>query len=201
MNLRLILWEALVEAYDNFYSLMLINVLWFLVTLPLVTAPAAAAGLYYSTNHLAHHGSFSWRIFFEGFRKHFWLGWRWALVNLFVLVVLAANFIFYGGFEGDWTTLARGGVIWLVILWLLLQLYTFPLLLEQVDRRMLVAVRNSVVLYIKSPGLSLGLIVLFILIAVLSSILWIPWIIISVSLITFLTQKVMLAVLETVPSK
>lgn len=196
-----ILKEAFIEAYDNFYSLMMINVLWFLVTLLLITAPAAAAGLYYSTNQLVHHGSVSWKTFMEGFRKHFWLGCRWALVNLFVLATLVANFIFYAGFEGDWTALVQGVVVWLAILWLLLQLYTFPLLLEQVDRRMLVAVRNSAVLYIKSPGLSLGLIALFILIAALSSVLLIPWIIISVSLITFLTQKVMIAVLETVSSE
>jgi hypothetical protein len=50
----------------------------------------------------------------------------------------------------------QGLFVGLLILWILLNIYTFPLLLEQSDRRLVVALRNSLVIYIRRPLFGLG---------------------------------------------
>lgn len=190
--------EALADAYYDSISLIAINLLWFLLTLPLVTAPPAAAGLYYATNRLAHRRSANWRTFFEGFRVHFWLGWRWALANLLVLAVLGVNVWFYGRMGWDWGNWIQSVFLGLSILWGLLQIYTFPLLLEQRDRRVLVAVRNSAVLYLRRPLFSVGLALVVMLLIGLSTWLLPPcWLFFTASLSAFLANRGTIVLIET----
>jgi uncharacterized membrane protein YesL len=180
--------QALLEAYDDFARLVVFNLLWLLLSLPLVTAPPAAAGLYHATRELALRRPVDWHTFFEGFRQHFWLSWRWGLPNLLVAGVLGFNAWFYGQLQQPWTPLVQGALLGLFVLWLLLQLYTFPLLLAQQDRRLRVALRNSLVLYLKYPGFSLVLVGFTALLAALSTLLQLPWALISASLLAYVTH-------------
>lgn len=182
--------DALVDAYYDFLPLVTTNLLWFVLTLPLVTAPPATAGLYHVTNRLAHHESASWRTFFEGFRSGFWLGWRWALANLLALTTLAGHFWFYGRIGSPWSRWVQGVLLGLAVLWALLQTYTFPLLLEQEDQRMLTALRNSVVLFGKYPVISLELALLVLLLIVVSTLFLQPsWLLATASLSAYLTNR------------
>jgi hypothetical protein len=182
--------DALIDAYYDAVPLVTTNVLWFVLTLPLVTAPPAAAGLYYVTNRLAHRRTASWRTFFEGFRLHFWLGWRWALTNFLTLVVLSGNFWFYGRMGAGWSTWVQGFLLGLAILWGLLQVYTFPLLLEQEDCRILTALRNSAVLFIKYPVISLELALSVMLLLVVSTLFLQPsWLLATASLCAYLANR------------
>jgi uncharacterized membrane protein YesL len=182
--------DALVDAYYDAIPLVTTNLLWFVLTLPLITAPPAAAGLYYVTNRLAHRRSASWRTFFEGFRSAFWLGWRWALTNLLALAVLGGSYWLYGRIGAGWSGWVQGLLLGLAVLWGLLQTYTFPLLLEQDDRRMLTALRNSVVLFVKYPVTSLGLALLVALLIVVSTLLLPPsWLLATASLGAYLANR------------
>lgn len=190
--------EALADAYYDSIPLITINLLWCLLTLPPITAPPAAAGLYYATNRLAHRRSANWRTFFEGFRAHFWLGWRWVLTNLLVLAVLLGDAWFYGRMGWGWGEWVQGFFVGLAILWGLLQIYTFPLLLEQQERRMLVAVRNSAVLYLRRPLFSIGLALVVILLIGLSTCLLPPcWLFFTASLSAFLANRGTIVLIES----
>ena len=192
-----LIWEWLVEAYDSFWNLVVFNVLWALLTVLIIPAVPAAAGLYYATNELAHQHPVNWRTFFEGIRAHFWLGWRWGLMNLAVLIVLAVNFRFYGRLPAGWAGWAQGFVLGLAGLWGLLQIYSFPLLLEQTDRRLLIALRNSVVLLVRRPGLTLGLILFLAALIALSTLLLPPvWLFLTASLSAFLTNRSTIYLIE-----
>jgi hypothetical protein len=180
----------LVDAYYDAIPLVTTNLLWFALTLPLITAPPAAAGLYYATNRLAHRRSANWRTFFEGFRSAFWLGWRWALTNLLVLMAVAGSTWLYGRIGAAWSDWLQGLLLGLAVLWLLLQTYTFPLLLEQEDQRMVTAVRNSMVLFIRYPVTSLGLALLLVLLIVVSTLLLPPsWPLVSASLGAYVANR------------
>jgi hypothetical protein len=182
--------DALVDAYYDAIPLITTNLLWFALTLPLITAPPAAAGLYYVTNRLAHRRSAGWRTFFEGFRSAFWLAWRWALTNLLALAMLGGSTWLYGKMGAAWSSWAQGLLLGLAVLWGLLQTYTFPLLLEQEDRRMVTAVRNSIVLFIRYPVTSLGLAFLIVLLMVVSTLLLPPsWLLVTASLGTYLANR------------
>lgn len=195
------IWESLVETYYNFSELAITNLLWLVFTIPLVTAAPAAAGLYYATNQLAHQNLVTWRTFFAGFRTHFWLGWRWGLSNLLVLTVLGVNFWFYGQVQTSWADWVRGICLGLMGLWSLLQLYTFPLLLEQEDRRMRTAVRNSLVFFIRRPGFSISLSLFLVLAAVVSTLLLQPfWLLLTASLCAYLANRAAIYLIKDLQS-
>jgi uncharacterized membrane protein YesL len=193
-----VIWEGLQDAFDSMAELVIVNFLWVLLTIPVLTAPASLAGAYYMTNLLAHRKPVTWRTFFEGFRQFFWLSWGWALSNLLVAFVIYSNYVFYRRFNGSWVAYVQGIVLGLGILWLVLQMYVFPLLIEQEDRRLRIALRNSFILLVSNPGLALVLIVFLLIVAGLSVILQVPWLIITVSLSTFLVNWCVLHVLEAV---
>ena len=194
-----LIWNTLVEAYYNMAELVVLNLLWLLLTFPLVTAPAALGGLYYATNQMANHQPFNWRMFFTGFKQCFWLSLKWALVNILVYAVLWANYRFYEQLEGGWTVWMQAASLSAGFMWLLLQIYTYPVLMEQKDRRLRVALRNSLVLYLKRPGPSLTLALTLLALAFLST--WLkmaPWVILSASLMAYLANVMTVALLKEV---
>lgn len=183
------IWEALQDTWDAALELILINLLWVFFAALVVTLPGAMAGLFYSTHRLAYRESIGWRSFFEGFRRFFTVGLRWTLVNLVVLALFFVNFWFYGRVEPAWSEWVRGIFLGLSLLWIALQLFTFPLLLEQEDRGMLTALRNSLVLYLSFPKYSLLVLALVFVLAVVSTLLQVPWFLLTVSLSAFLVSR------------
>ena len=179
-------------------ELVVVNILWVLFTIPVVTAPGALAGAYYMTNQIAHRKPVSWRTFFEGFRRFFWLSWLWTLANLLAGLMVYSNYKFYQQFTGAWVTYVQGFALGVGILWLVLQLYIFPLLIEQEDRRLHIALRNSFVLLVSDPGIALILLLLLGIVAVLSLVLQVPWLIITISFSTFMVNWCALHTLKAV---
>ena len=181
--------EWLSESYYNFFELVVVNLFWAFFTALIITAPAAVAGLYYTTNQLAHQKSISWRTFFEGFRQHFWMGWRWALMNLVAGFLLYVNVSFYGQFDTQWADFVQGLFITMSVFWAIVQVFTFPLLIEQHDRRLRVALRNSLVIIMRRLGFVLGLLLVMIVLILISSLLlWPLWFLITASLLAYLAN-------------
>jgi uncharacterized membrane protein YesL len=185
-----VLQDELWGAYYRSIDLILVNVIWFLFSVPLVTAVPALGGLFYATNRMAHGSTGDWRVFWQGFCENFRLSWRWGLVNAVVLLFLGFNWWFYGQIEISGMVWIRGLILMLIAVWVQLQLFTFPLLLEQADQRFTVALRNSGVLLLRWPAIALGA-TLEILIVTLPSIFIFPpaWIFISASLCAFLANR------------
>ncbi|GIV81061.1 MAG: hypothetical protein KatS3mg051_0415 [Anaerolineae bacterium] len=190
--------DILLGAYYDLISLILVNIIWFLLTVPVITAIPALGGLYYATNRLAHQSAADWRTFLEGFRTHFWLSWRWGLLNLASLSIIGSSLWFYSQVDTVWAgwmhTLMIGVLLW----WTLIQLLTYPFLLEQSDRRLRVAIRNSLVMLLRRPlftvftGISIGVLILVSIYLVLPA-----WTFVTGSLCTYLANR---AVISTINS-
>lgn len=161
--------KGFLDLYYDSIPFIGINLLWVFLTLPLITAFPAIAGLYYATNRLAHGESAGWSEFFKGFRNYFWISWRWGLMNAFVIFILAVNIWFYGQVQALWADFIRGASLGLMVLWGSMQLYIFPLLIEQEDQRLKVAIQNTLVMSLRSPlrtfGLAIGVMALTLLAA------------------------------------
>src|SRR5207253_3194490 len=85
---------------------------------------------------------------------------------------------------------AQTVVLVLLLFWSVLQLYTFPLLLEQADVRLRVALKNSMVIVLRRPIATLVLIVEVALIVGLSTLVIPPaWIFVTASLCTYLANR------------
>lgn len=185
------------DAIDSLELLVVFNFFWLILTIPVITAPPAAAGLFYATRSIAHRKETTWKTFFEGFRDFFWLSWRWGLTNLFITMLLVSNIMFYSGIEASWASWLQGTFFALLILWICFSVYPFPLLLEQEDRRVRIAFRNSVVLMLKSPVRFLGIGFILFGIGLLSTILLLPgWFVITASLIAFIANAATITLLE-----
>jgi uncharacterized membrane protein YesL len=180
------LWEAYYRSID----LILLNLIWFVASLPVITAIPALGALFYATNRIVHDGSAGWGTFVEGFRQHFRLSWRWGLINAAILAFLGLSVHFYGQVDIPWLSWARWIIVVVIAVWVDLQLFTFPLLLEQADRRFLTATRNSMVLYARRPRMAVGALAPVLIIVVFSVLVFPPaWIFISASLPAYLLNR------------
>ena len=201
-NVFRVLWEALKDLWDELFLLLLMNIVTVLLLFPVVTFPPALAGLWNAGNLAAKGKSISWRDYFEGFRRYFLKAWGLALLNVLVVAIAFTNVRFYtpgvAPFEiSDTLSTWIGGFFTAVaFLWLVLQLYPMAALLEQEDQRLRVALRNSAVLFITNPGFTIVLALLLLLVAVISTLLTIPWILVTLAIFAVVCNKAVLHLLK-----
>jgi uncharacterized membrane protein YesL len=189
--------ETLVDSYFSFTALATVNLLWTVFTLLIFTALPAVAGLYYTTNQLAHGTSIRGRTFLKGLRDYFWVGWLWGIINALVFGVLGFYFWFMGETMIPLRGVVRGLCIGLGILWILAQIYTFPLLFEQDDMRIGTALRNSLVLLLRRPHFTLALSLFVLLLSVITTLFLAPlWLIFTPSLLTYLVNRATLLAIK-----
>lgn len=201
MNPGQLLWKTLVDAVHNAAELIIVNVLWLVFTILVIPAPAAAAGLFYATHQLAGGRSITWRHFFEGFRKYWKTGLTWFLINTLVIIVLLGSFSFYARQPVEWFTWLQGFIVIVLFLWLLIQVFIFPLLLEQETPSIRTALRNSLVFYLRMPGYSLSLAFFLATLFYVSILLRVPWALFTVSLSSFLTSRFTLYMLSVLTGR
>ena len=188
-NFRL-LWKALVNAYDAGWELVQINLLWFVLSIPIITLPVTTAGLAYYMHELAHGESMSWKDFFVGMRKYFWPSMRFLLLNLIIIFLLLFYHIYFSYLNNSFTPIIVGLIYGIGIIWLLLMPFVFPLMLEQKKPGLRNGLRNSLVMYLKWPGITLPVVILVYLLAYGSYLILVPWGIITASLCSFVMAYV-----------
>lgn len=154
-----------------------------LLLIPLVAFPPALAGLWNAANVAAKGRVASWADYVEGLRRYFWKAWGLALLNVLVALIVSTNVRFYTPgvtpFEISPTlsTWIGGAFVALACLWLIFQMYPMAMLLEQEDQRLRVALRNSAVLFIANLGFTIVLALVLLLVAVISTLLPVLWIV------------------------
>lgn len=183
--------NGLFEILDRVAPYFILNIAWFIMSLPLVTLIPVTGGLYYATHLLARDGDATLGDLWRGIRLYFWKSWWWAAVNILAYGLVAVNFLFYGGFETAWSVWIRIVILIVGFFWTCLQLYTFPMLIEQEDKRIRVALRNSYVAFVFRPLQTMGWAILIIFIAGLSTLYAQPsWIIITAALCLSISNRV-----------
>ena len=176
--------------WQNADALIRVNALWFALTVSIIGAPQALAGLYAYTHKLAQEEAFpTLDDFWHGFRTLARPAWRWALLNLAALAVLAANLLFYRGIE---TTAGRALFWFLAVVganWLILQGYVFPLLLLQEQPRIRTALRNALAIAIRQPVRTVLHAALAVAIAALSTAALLPWVLFTGAALALLSDQ------------
>lgn len=184
-NMRTVL-ETIRYSYGE---LLVSNIYWVLLMLPIITIPPAFAGLYYATLQLAHDEPVTRQTFFEGFKKYFRASYGWFLSNVIVMGLLLFNIDLSIRFPQIAWLQFLSGVYWVILAsWMLLQIYTFPLLIQQEKPRLALALRNSAILWFKHSIFSLLLSVVIIILVVVSLFLFPLWFVVSASLIAYLAN-------------
>jgi hypothetical protein len=108
-----------------------------------------------------------------------------GLINLVVLILVAANFQFYGVImQGGWTGFALAAWVAVSLYWLLVQIYWFPMILEMEDEKILLGLRNALALVIVTPVFSVTVGVLSVVLAGLCIGLTVPLLLFMASLLS-----------------
>jgi uncharacterized membrane protein YesL len=162
------------------------NLLWIALTLPVITAPAAWAGLAHLT-HCAHTArQVSLSDFWEGFRANFWRGLVIGLITVVILMINVTNFLAFQPANPLVMTTLRAIWIGTILIWFSIQLYMWVLLDEMANPTLIGALRNAAVMVALNPLFTLGLWPGILIIAILSTVLTPAWLLLTGSMIAVL---------------
>ncbi len=162
---RRFLWSA----YDNLGLLILANLVWLALCVPVITAPAATAGLFLLTSKIAAHEDASISDIFTGFRAHFLPALKLGAFTLTVVFLVWVNIDFYSHMGGGATIpgmLLAALMIWTVVFIALMHVHLHPLIAGG-DRGLRMLLRKSALLALDNPGYTTGVAVQALAVAVI----------------------------------
>jgi uncharacterized membrane protein YesL len=144
--------------------LALLSFVWWVCMLFVIPGPPATAGLYLVANRLAKGERAGFDIFKEGFLTYFWRSLLVGLITAALLFLFVTGFLFYldppPQFPAFFTLLSIV-MLYLLLTWLAMQLYLFPVLVEQ-DVPLKLIFRNALFIAFASPVYTLILMVLLV---------------------------------------
>jgi hypothetical protein len=142
-----IIGRALRYYWEEGLSLLVINLAWFVAQLLVVPGPPATAALFSVTNRVARGYFARFAEFWEALKSLFGAGWKWGALNLAAIFVFGYAAFFYGSGAFGTYGAVLSLVMWFLLgLWLFLQMFAFPMWLEQTDKRIGLALRNAAVM-------------------------------------------------------
>ncbi|MFQ3537017.1 MAG: hypothetical protein SNJ58_14210 [Aggregatilineales bacterium] len=176
-------WRGLV-IFERFgWVFIVANLFAVLLSLPLLTAPLALAGLAHMA-HAAHsaptaHPDDFWR----GVRRYFWQGLLLGALNIAFWAVLYVNFAVYAQQTGALFSVLRGVWFMAALTWLLVLLYVFPLLEEMERQHLGMALYNAALMVVKNPSFSVAIVLCALLIVIGSALTVVPLALFTLSLL------------------
>jgi uncharacterized membrane protein YesL len=189
MRAFLVAWRAIVSFYNEMFLLVGLSLLWWLTggvfvwplvavngpwwLAPVLAIPAgpATAALANVTRRAARDEHVDRSFFWEGFRLY----WRQALalnaISMGILALLCLNLLFYLSRPEPFLMALSFLWAYLIIFWLSVQLYLFPVLIALKEPTVLGALRTATVMAFANPLFSIILLVLAVVLTALSVLL------------------------------
>lgn len=183
------LWETLKHFNLRGYLYIWANLAFVAVSLPLLTIPAAWAALV-RLSHLAQtspHADI--HDFWLAFRENFWRGTLLGFISALLLLTNLGNLYAYRAETGALIWILRGLWIATLFVWFSVQLYVWPLYFEMETPRLITALRNALLMLLLNPLFTLGLWLIIAIVAFLSSLLPVTWILLTVSFLACLSAS------------
>jgi uncharacterized membrane protein YesL len=168
--------RALRHLNQQGYIYVWANVLWAALSLPVITAPAAWAGLVRMSRLSYTTPTANVNDFWQGFRENFRQGLALGLLNVVIVVVNISNLQAYREEAG---ALLRA--VWLLTLfiWFAVQFYLWPIYYAMAKPSLTGAMRNAVVMLMLNPGFTLGVWFGIAVIVIFSMIFFPAWLLVT----------------------
>ncbi len=196
------IWTVLKAFYLQMVRMVILNILWLICSIPVITIPVAIGGLAYAVHILIYdEPEYSWKLFFTGFKQTFWWIWRWVLPNLLLPFIFLINLFFFQSENGTLNIIVRAGNILLFFGWFFLQTFTLPVLFEQKKPQMFMALRNSFAIFVHLPAYFFATFLFFWTIMIISTILVIPLLFITISFGMFFSLSMLRIALQEMGEK
>ena len=152
--------------------MVLANLLWLLMSLPIITWPAATAGLFTLARRAVAEelddATIDTRLgdFWDGFRAHWQRGTLVTLLDLAGLVVIVVAFVFYGRNPAEPLRWLVGPIALVLIAWLAANLYIYPLMVHRQFSSPWEVLREALLMALAYPLTSLSLLITSLILAV-----------------------------------
>jgi uncharacterized membrane protein YesL len=176
-------WRALRHLNHRGYIYILANVLWFLLSLPIVTAPAAWAGLILMTRRAYLQPTFSLQDFWEGFRENLCRSIVLTFLNVVIIGVNVVNIRAYDGAPGFLFDVLRALWVMVLLIWFTIQFYMWPLFYEMEKPTLIGAMGNAGIMLLRNPFFAVGIWAGIVLVLIVSLVLIIPWMLLTGSIL------------------
>lgn len=138
------------QGLANVFDIIILNLLWMICSVPIITIGASTTALYYSMLKINRERDYGVvRMFFHSFCQNF----KQSIV-MTLIVFLSGAFIYidiqvFKSMDGVLSNLAMMVLLLLFIVWSILVSYTFPLL-AQFENRTFTIFRNAFILGISN---------------------------------------------------
>ncbi len=185
-------WRGLMHLNHRGYIYIWANVAWIVLSLPIITAPAAWAGLVKMSHCAYHHPSTDIHDFWEGFKENFKRGLVMAALNIVIVGINLSNLLAYREASGVWVIALR--IFWIFILWLwfTIQFYMWSLFYEMENPTLFGTLRNALVMIVLNPFFTIGLWMGVIVLLVLSTMLPAAWLLLTGSALAAIANSAVL---------
>jgi uncharacterized membrane protein YesL len=153
--------KALWCVYDHLGLLIVLNLIWLALLVPVVTAPAATAALFDTARRMAHRESVGVRQYFRSFRSLFLPALFVGLFSGVIGFLLWLGIDFYSHLGGTMRYpgfLLAALLVWLGVLVALLHAHLLPVLTHG-ERRLLPVLRTAALLTLDNLAFTVGILV------------------------------------------
>ena len=178
MKAFVVMGRVLKATYEELFLCVYLSLFWWLGHVLVVTAAPAMMGINNACNRLANYKRVDNSYFWEGGRTAIARGWILYLIMLVTPLALAFNIWFYSRADGMWRVFTVFW-LWVFLIALMVLQYLFPLLWQQDEFNVRLALRNAVLLALRHPLYSFLMLLFEVLLIVLSLALALPALILA----------------------
>lgn len=191
-------WQGIVQFNQRGWVYIWANVICVALALPIITAPAAWAGLMTMAYRAQQHPSMDLRDVWDGFKAQFGRGLVLAALNLVIVGINAWNLFAYRGEVG--TTAIALRVVWVgvLVVWFTVQLYLWPLFYAMEKPSLIGALRNALVMICLNPLFTLGLWIGIGVLLAFSTIFPVAWFLLTIGMLAAIGNAAVLNRLRAV---
>jgi uncharacterized membrane protein YesL len=195
MKAFVVLGRTLKAVYEELFVVVAVSLLWWAGTLLIVTAAPATMGLHAVANRAANYRRTGTEFFWSEGRRHVRRSWLLYAAILAVGALIPANIWFYSGYA-NWLGMIAFVWISVLVLYLMVAQYLFPLLNQQTEPDVMLAVRNAALLAVRSPLYSLLNVVFQVALIGLSVLLVVPVLLLTPGLVALAQNFALTSLLQ-----
>ena len=176
-------WRGARHLNHRGYQYIWANVFWAVLSLPVITAPAAFAGLCRFSYVAARQPAPGLDEFWAGFRENLKRGIIAGLLTIVIVTVNGTNLLAYR--HSDAQGMAALRFVWgfALVLWFGLQFYAWPLMQHMERPSLKGAYRNALVMMALNPMFTLVCWFLIAIVIVLSLVFPVAWLLLTGSVL------------------
>ncbi|MFC1960401.1 DUF624 domain-containing protein [Chloroflexota bacterium] len=193
--------NTMIEWYHALIMLFMLNLMLLACSLTIVLLPPALAALYTITGELAYGQSLGFGDYLRAMRQYFVKSWLWALLNIAVFAILGSNMAFYSRMAASWATIPYTIFLLLGLYWFIFQVYFWPYMMKQEEPSIRTALRNTLLTSLASPGFTLVIVAVSLLILGLSALFVFPILLGTATLVALLGSMAVRNRVETYTDK